>query len=411
MHPVTGFQVASVHSICELLAINIRFPLTYPHPTLALIFLRRSLLCFNSYVPLPQSTLWAIEPHTEAKHKILRKYLEAWFPIMASRKARIVYLDGFSGPGRYTGGQPGSPIIALECAKNHRAPLNGELVFLFIEERQDRADHLSNQIEQLHCPDRFKIEVKCGEFAPQLTEILDDLDRDGHRIAPTFALIDPFGFSGIPYTLIQRLLSNRRCEAFISFMVDSINRWLTHPDEGIRAHIAQTFGTDEPFAISTGADRIVALKDLYHCQLKKIARFVRRFELRDKDDRVVYCLFFASNDATGHYKMKEAMWKVDPLGDFRFSDATNPDQEILFLNTPLDILRSDLIQQFQPAGEIPIERVETFVFNETGFLRKHMGEVLENLESEGQVKVADLKTNGKRRLRNTYPNDALITFL
>jgi three-Cys-motif partner protein len=370
------------------------------------------LLCFNGYVPLPQSTLWPIEPHTEAKHKILRKYLEAWFPIMTSSNPRIVYLDGFSGPGRYTGGQPGSPILALECAKNHRAALKGELVFLFIEVRKDRADHLSTQIEQLHCPDRFKIDVKCGEFALKLTEILDSLGRDGHRIAPTFALIDPFGFSGIPYTLIQRLLSNHRCEVFISFMVDSINRWLEHPDEVIRAHIKETFGIDEPFAIARGAaDRIVALKDLYHHQLTKIASFVRSFELRDKNDRVVYYLFFASNNATGHYKMKEAMWKVDPLGDFSFSDATNPNQSILFLNAPLEILRSDLIQQFRATGEVPIERVETFIFNETGFLRKHMREVLENLESEGQVKIAPFKTNGKRRLRKTYPNDALITFL
>jgi three-Cys-motif partner protein len=363
-------------------------------------------------VPLPQSTLWVIEPHTEAKHKILRKYLDAWFPIMTSSNPRIVYLDGFSGPGRYTGGQPGSPIIALECAINHRAPLNGELVFLFIEVRRDRADYLSTQIEQLQCPDRFKVDVKCGEFAERLTEILNDIDRDGHRIAPTFALIDPFGFSGIPYTLIQRLLSNHRCEVFISFMVDSINRWLEHPDELIRAHIKETFGTVEPFAIAMGAaDRIVALKDLYHHQLTKIASFVRSFELRDKNDRVVYYLFFASNNATGHYKMKEAMWKVDPLGDFSFSDATNPNQKILFLNAPLEILRSDLIQQFRATGEIPVKRVETFTFNETGFLRKHLGEVLKNLESEGQVKVAPLKTNGKKRLRNTYPNEALITFL
>jgi hypothetical protein len=133
--------------------------------------------------------------------------------------------------------------------------------------------------------------------------------------------------------------------------------------------------------------------------------------LRDKNDRVVYYLFFASNNATGHYKMKEAMWKVDPLGDFSFSDATNPNQKILFLNAPLEILRSDLIQQFRATGEIPVKRVETFTFNETGFLRKHLGEVLKNLESEGQVKVAPLKTNGKKRLRNTYPNEALITFL
>jgi three-Cys-motif partner protein len=363
-------------------------------------------------VSVPEQTVWAIEPHTEAKHKILRKYLDAWFPIMAASNRRIVYLDGFSGPGRYTGGQPGSPIVALQSALTHRANLTAELVFLFIEERRDRADHLSTEIENLQSPERFKIEVRCGQFATKLTEILDALDRDGNRIAPTFAMIDPFGFSGMPYALIQRLLSKTRCEVFISFMVDSINRWLTHPDDTIRAHITETFGNDEPFAIAMrAADRVVALKDLYHRQLGRIATFVRSFELRDKNDRVVYYLSFASNNATGHYKMKEAMWNVDPLGDFSFSDATNPDQQILFVNSPVEILKTDLTEQFRAAGEIPIEVVESFVFDRTGFLRKHMGEVLDTLEFDGLVRINPLKRNRKRRIAKTYPNDALIRFV
>lgn len=359
---------------------------------------------------IPPDTLWTIEPHTAAKHKILRKYLDAWFPILQSFNGRIIYLDGFAGPGRYLGGEPGSPLVALECAISHSAPLKGELVFLFIEKREDRAEHLSTEITRVRRPDRFKIDVKCGEFAPRLTEILDSVAREGHRIAPTFALIDPFGFSGIPYHLIKRLLSNDRCEVFITFMVDSINRWLSHPDDVIRAHIIETFGTEEPFAVAMqAADRVSALKDLYCSQLKKIAAFVRYFELRDKNDRVVYYLFFASNNSRGHYKMKEAMWKVDPLGDFSFSDATNPDQKILFLNAPLDALRTDLVNRFRGAGKVLIEQVESFVFDRTAFLRKHMGEVLRDLESEGVVKIGHLKANGQSRRRGTYPNDAFIT--
>jgi len=331
---------------------------------------------------------------------------------MARFNIRIVYLDGFSGPGVYSGGEPGSPIVALDCAKSHAAPLKGELAFLFIEQRRDRADHLTKEIEKLQCPETFKIDVRCGEFAQQLTKLLDSLDEGGRRIAPTFALVDPFGFSGIPFTLIQRLLSNDRCEVFISFMADSINRWLTHPADEIRTHIAETFGTDEPFTIARQSDdRVAALKNLYHKQLTRIATFVRYFELRDISDRVVYYLFFASNNATGHYKMKEAMWKVDPLGDFSFSDATNHDQQILFSSVPLEILKTDLLQQFRPRGETLIQQVEDYVFNQTGFLRKHMREVLEALESEGLVKVGVLKSDGTNRRRNTYPNDALVTFL
>ena len=57
--------------------------------------------------------------------------------------------------------------------------------------------------------------------------------------------------------------------------------------------------------------------------------------------RLVYYLFFASNNSLSHFKMKEAMWKVDPMGDFGFSDSTNPDQALLF-NDPLDRLPCSL---------------------------------------------------------------------
>lgn len=361
---------------------------------------------------IPSETIWQIEPHTTAKHKILRKYLDAWFPILGAYNKRLVYLDGFSGPGRYTGNEPGSPIVALESALTHRAKLTSELVFLFIEERMDRAECLDGEIAKLQCPDHFKITVERGSFADKTGRILDELDSAGNQLAPTFALIDPFGFSGIPYALIQRLLAKGKCEVLITFMVDSINRWLTHPDENIRAHIVETFGTDEAIEVAKEiGDRVTALKNLYHRQLNKAARFVRYFELRDRDDRVVYYLFFASNNSTGHLKMKEAMWKVDPLGAFTFSDSTDPNQQILFANPSMAALAPNLASKFRGAGQIPVSTVEMHVQEDTGYLRKHMREALDQLESDGQLSVAELKTDGKKRRARSYPNEALVTFL
>jgi three-Cys-motif partner protein len=57
-----------------------------------------------------------------------------------------VYIDGFSGPGRYTGGEPGSPLVALDVAINHRQTLDGEIAFWFMDERQDRIDHLAKNL-------------------------------------------------------------------------------------------------------------------------------------------------------------------------------------------------------------------------------------------------------------------------
>lgn len=363
-------------------------------------------------VATPEKTIWEIEHHTAAKHKILRKYLDAWFPILGTHNKRLVYLDGFSGPGRYAGGEPGSPVVALESALTLRAKLNAELVFLFIEERSDRADYLDTEIAKLKCPRHFRITVERGSFADKTGAILGELDRAGSRLAPTFALIDPFGFSGIPYTLIKRLLSKDKCEVLITFMVSWINRFLESPNEKIKAHIIETFGTEEAIRVAAGVgDRVTALKNLYQKQLNKAARFVRYFELRNSDDRVVYYLFFATNNKLGHLKMKEAMWKVDPLGEFSFSDSTDPNQKILFPDASMGPLAEQLSSKFLSSGQIAVKLVEDYVQDDTGYLRSHMGEALSQLESDGKLSVAELKKDGKRRRARSYPNEALVIFL
>ena len=195
---------------------------------------------------VPKDTIWAIEPHTSAKHQILRKYLDAWLPILGTYNKRIVYVDGFAGPGRYTGGEPGSPIVALEAALTHQAKLPGEIVFLFIEKSPDRADHLEREIAKLPLTSAFKVRVERGAFADKLGKMLDELDSTSSQIAPTFALIDPFGFSGIPYALIQRLLSKNKCEVLITVMLDSINRWLEHPADKLKATSSRRSGPMRP---------------------------------------------------------------------------------------------------------------------------------------------------------------------
>ena len=361
---------------------------------------------------VPKATIWPIEPHTSAKHQILRKYLDAWLPILGTYNPRVVYVDGFAGPGRYTGGEPGSPIVALQAALTHEAKLPGELVFLFIEKDNARADSLTAEIAKLPLTSAFKVQIERGEFADTLGAMLDGLDKTSSQIAPTFALIDPFGFSGIPYALIQRLLSKNKCEVLVTVMVDSINRWLEHPQETIKAHIVETFGTDESIKIAEGTgDHVTELKNLYHRQLTKAARFVRYFEMRDHDGRLVYYLFFASNNPLGHLKMKEAMWKVDPLGEFSFSDSTDPNQTLLFALEPsMDPLAAVMATKFRPSGQVPVKRVEVYVQDETAYLRKHMGEALQQLETNGKLKVAENKTDGKKRRAKSFPNEALVTF-
>src|SRR5438445_12315710 len=95
----------------------------------------------------PRQTIWELEAHTRAKHEILRRYLQAWMPILSQgRFPEMLYIDGFAGPGQYEGGEAGSPIIALDTALGFKPALRAKVHFLFIEKDDDRAAHLREQV-------------------------------------------------------------------------------------------------------------------------------------------------------------------------------------------------------------------------------------------------------------------------
>ena len=58
------------------------------------------------------------DQQTEAsklKADIVSKYFGAWANVMASQETeKIVYLDLFSGPGRYEDGHPSTPLLVVE---------------------------------------------------------------------------------------------------------------------------------------------------------------------------------------------------------------------------------------------------------------------------------------------------------
>jgi three-Cys-motif partner protein len=362
-------------------------------------------------MPVPIETLWEIEPHTKAKHEILRRYLGAWFGILGNNNNRIVYLDGFCGPGRYKGGEDGSPVIALKLALNRydRQRIN-EVTFVFIDGRQDRISHLENEIKKLPIPQSFHISTNVNQFEDTLSGILDYLDTKGAKIAPTFAFIDPFGFKGAPYRLIQRLLKNSKTEIFINIMVDSINRFVEHPDPQITQHIIDLFGTVNVMQIIQGdGDRIQKLRDLYQVQLKKCAKFVRYFEMKDDHDRAIYYLFFATNNRLGHLKMKETFWKVDPSAGFRFSDATNPSQLVLFDVDPSFSIAIELAQKFHRLKVI-VGDLKLYVEDKTPYTSSQMKKALRYLEDQGNITIESCKKSGEKRIKHTFTNDVILTF-
>jgi three-Cys-motif partner protein len=132
------------------------------------------------------------------KHGIYQDYL----PVFVQKTGRsfpgdrVVVCDAYAGPGRYTDGTKGSPLIAAELAYS----IDKISIELFCIEKDP--DHAAN-LEKALASDYGLIRstVRHGPFENHIEELVDYAGR-----APLFAFIDPFGM-GADLTKLQDLLN------------------------------------------------------------------------------------------------------------------------------------------------------------------------------------------------------------
>lgn len=359
-------------------------------------------------------TIWDIEPHTAAKHDILRRYLQAWIPILGSTHERIVYIDAFAGPGIYKGGEDGSPIVALKSAIAQARHIKSGISLFFIESGHARKESLERCVASLTVPSNFEVIIELGDGEQTITRLLDDLDRARLALAPTFAFLDPFGFSQTSLALVKRLMKHKHCEVLITFMYEEINRFLSQ--ERMPDNFDALFGCPgwrDCDLLTASADRKKCLTQLYQSQLEQAALipYVRSFEMRNKRDQPDYFLFFGTRSIDGLKKMKEAMWKVDESGAFRFSDATDPNQIVLFESGPdaADLQRR-ILEAFR-GQSVPIERLETFVVEKTPYRETHLRKfALIPMEAAVPAQL-EVVTGSRPRKKGTYPRGSTVRFV
>jgi three-Cys-motif partner protein len=358
-----------------------------------------------------QDTVWPITPHTAAKHDLLRNYLGAWYAILGAWNRRVLVIDGFAGPGVYRDGEPGSPAVVVRTLLDHAFfPRMGDTEFIFIFNESDpaRFAQLERTVSELdstgtRLPANVKVTLTNQEFATLAQEIVDQLgDR---TMAPAFAFLDPFGFSGVPLELIADLLSSDRSELFIYFHQNNVNRFANAGN--VDHHMRALFGTDDYLDAPPAGDpaRERFFHDLYERQLRTKANFpyVRSFEMVTSTGHTGHYLFFCTRHLTGLKKMKAAMWKIAPLGDFRFSDDF-AETNVLFTPDPdLRPLREDLRAQF--AGQtVRVEEVSDYVAEHTPFTDSHFKSQLKLIQQADGLKSPNQKRRG------TFPDGTIIEF-
>lgn len=365
----------------------------------------------------PSDTLWDYEEHTQAKHELLVKYLHAWYPIMAHSGERSVnVIDGFAGPGRYTGGQPGSPLLMIDAFVNHTgrdapAMTAMNVNFDFIEQRHDRAECLQGELDKLQLPANVHVApVHEGSFDSVMTPLLNTI-AGTHRLAPTFVFIDPFGYTGHGLELSSRILHFKKCEALIYVPLPFIARFVHDPKQ--EPALNNLFGDecwkDARAAKGKAAERI--LHDRFLDQFQKAAGHAVSFAIEASAGRgwSGYTLYFGSGHWMGIAKMKDAMWKVDPTGGSRFVYSVNPDQLTLFDSTPdLQVLELLLHRRFGQA-EFTVRQAEVFSTLNTPFAISHLRKGTLTVAEKGGRLVARQPGNPRRRC-GAYPEGTILRF-
>jgi len=220
-------------------------------------------------------------------------------------------------------------------------------------------------------------------------------------------------------SVVKRIMANPRCECLITFMYEFINRFVGHPEAAIQAHFDELFGTTRWRPLIVEADperRRSGLVGLYQEQLggEAGAKFVRTFEMINTGNRTEYFLYFATNSPQGLSKMKQAMWKADPLGGQAFSDLTDPRQMVLLDQaTDSSPLRKLLRDRFHQHGWVDISAIERFVLEGTPYSeaihlrRRTLGE----MERAGSPAVEVRRPAGKRDRAGEYPAGTQLRFL
>ena len=362
----------------------------------------------------PRTTIWDLDEHTIGKHRVLENYLHAWLPIMGQSNRRVLFIDAFAGPGEYSNGEPGSPVIALRALIEHRSRqlLKNEFVYQFIENDLPRSEHLQSVLSDMNheVPPNCSYDVVNSTFTEALTRDLDLLEEQRLNLDPALVMIDPFGVSETPMTMIARIMANPKAEVYISFMYDFINRFLD--DKTFESHLDELFGTPSwrgAFRIEDRDERKRFLYDLYSRQLKLSgATQVLYFEMYE-GNRLVYAIFFATKNLEGSDKMKQAIWKVVPSGDYRFVGGFRDQLHLGPSMVGLEQFRVDLFNKFKSIPDVDIATVIDFAKSDGTMF--HSGQLkrdtLRPMEQEKAI-IVERPAGSKQ---GSFPPGSKIRFL
>ena len=331
------------------------------------------------------------------KHRLIREYLNGWYPKLGSWSGRILYFDTHAGRGEHAGGQSGSPVIALRTLLDHNARewilSKSEARFFFIEENSGNVEFLRKAVRDVGpLPERMFVNVSAGNCFETLNEELDRLDGTRQKLAPAFVFVDPYGFT-LPCETLRRLLEAGQVELFVNIiwreLFMGIGKAQDEPDSVWPGKMTLIFGSD----VWKHVDRDAPVEDRENQVIEMLsaaygAKWATSMRMLHDNKSTRYLLAHFSNHDSGRDLMKECMWKACPDGGFYAQRGDNPDQAVLLEPDPdLRPLEAWVMKQLADGPRRAKELASMNLANQ--WRATHLNKVLQKLRRDKRIDARD----------------------
>ena len=390
-----------------------------------------------SFVWHPNASPPVIEEHTQAKLRVLRSYLHAYYDRLGAIPARDEFkldlVDGFAGGGTFSDGgriESGTPLIMLEESmaaeerlnQGRSKPLRFDCKFHFVDIEPDHTEHLRKVLtDRDYDVDGEEITIHNGRFEDVADNIVADiLNRQPHAGRSIF-LLDQCGFSRVELNLVARILSRLPgAEVIWTFAADALLNHLSLTPAYVQA--VAPIDLTEPqihdlIELRNGdGGRALAQRVLRdHIRSRTGAAYDTPFYIRPKQSRRALWFIHLSRHPTARDVMIQCHWNNFNTfehygsGDFNMLgwDALNTRTLPLFNFEELDAeqMREQLLNSmpeelYALASEEPItvDSMRHMLANKTAARFSDLDQIVIRLAQEREFDI--LNANGGTRSRN-----------
>ncbi|HQU36391.1 MAG TPA: three-Cys-motif partner protein TcmP [Anaerolineales bacterium] len=351
--------------------------------------------------------------HSEAKIELYGSYLSIYLNILhrAGFVKRIFVFDLFCGEGIYENGAKGSPIIALDCIRNHYYSNKNSIPNMTVwfndigkSELEDeyKADRVRKKSEKFAIPSNVDVRFFRKDYRDIFPEAIELVQQT--RDSKGLFFIDPFGYKIIKPLDIRQMLEIGNTEVLLWLPIAQMYRFAGSVMENqfaggdpLRDFLKELFGNTSP-NFRSAYDFIEKLKDRFRAYLKDLNTYVDIFFL-ERDASNIYCLFFFTRNIKGYEKIIETKWKIDKDHGKGFKLEKT---QSFFSEIELSGYEQK-VQAFIESSRYRTNNELYFFGLENGFLPKHTKSVLDTFIKK-ELKVEIVSLDGKPA-KNYYLGD------